>query len=105
MIGRFDEALPGRPLLAPAMRKGRRLPHANPTLAAIRAHARDGFGELPDDVQALAPVERPFEVAISPTLAEDETRPPYRRMPPMSGGHPGVNSLTRSAGGRLQERL
>ena len=74
VIGRFNEVLPGRPLLAPVMRKGRRLPHAHPTLAAIRAYARDAFRVLPDDVQALAPVEHPFEVAISPMLAEDERR-------------------------------
>jgi hypothetical protein len=53
---------------------GRRLPHAHPTLAAIRAYAQDAFRVLPDDVQALAPVEHPFEVAISPMLAEDERR-------------------------------
>jgi nicotinate phosphoribosyltransferase len=74
VIGRFDEALLGRPLLAPVMRKGRRLPPPQPTLAAIRAYAKDALGELPDDVQALAPVEHPFEVTISPTLAEDERR-------------------------------
>ena len=74
VIGRFDEALPGRPLLAPVMRKGRALPAARPTIAAIRAQAQDALGELPDDVQALEPVEHPFEVAISPMLAEDERR-------------------------------
>ena len=72
VIGRFDETLPGRPLLAPVMRKGRRLPYTHPTLAAIRAYARDALGELPDDVQALAPVEHAFDVAISPLLDEDE---------------------------------
>jgi nicotinate phosphoribosyltransferase len=37
-IGLVDEPLPGRPMLVPAMRGGRRL--VQPTLAEIRAHAR-----------------------------------------------------------------
>jgi len=50
-IGLEDESLPGRPLLAPALRAGRRLPL--PTLAEAREHARRELATLPEASRRL----------------------------------------------------
>jgi len=50
-IGLVDEPLPGRPMLAPAMRGGRRL--VQPTLAEIRARAQAEISTLPAECRRL----------------------------------------------------
>jgi nicotinate phosphoribosyltransferase len=50
-IGLVDEPLPGRPMLVPAMRGGRRV--SQPTLAEIRAHAQAEIKTLPAECRRL----------------------------------------------------
>jgi nicotinate phosphoribosyltransferase len=50
-IGLVEEALPGRPMLLPVMRDGRRL--VQPTLAEIRAHAQAELATLPLECRRL----------------------------------------------------
>ena len=64
-IGLVDESLPGRPLLQPVMRDGRRLPQ--PSLEQAREHARREFGTLPDRCRHLADPE-PLVPEVSPAL-------------------------------------
>lgn len=61
---------PGRPLLIPVMRGGRRLAEA-PSLAEIRAHAGEELAGLPEDLRGLDDVEAgatPYGVEIAPAL-------------------------------------
>lgn len=60
VIARAGEDLPGRPLLAPVMRGGRRLPAGKVDLDSAREHAREQVARLPDQVRALAPAEPPY---------------------------------------------
>jgi len=64
-IGLADEALPGRPLLQPAMRRGRRLPR--PTLAESRELARREITSLPERCRRIADPE-PLTPSISTGL-------------------------------------
>ena len=64
-IGLVDEPLPGRPLLAPAMRAGRRLPM--PTLGQARGHARREIASLPAECRRLRDPE-PVVAGISDAL-------------------------------------
>lgn len=50
-IGLADEPLPGRPMLVPIMRAGRRL--GRPTLAEVRTHARAEIATLPIECRRL----------------------------------------------------
>ena len=67
VIGRPHEALPGRPLLQPVMRHGRRAlpPRA---VADIRAYARNEITKLPEATRALAPADPPYPVTMSSEL-------------------------------------
>jgi nicotinate phosphoribosyltransferase len=67
VIGRAGEALPGRPLLQPVMRRGRRLspPRA---VAEIRDYARAEIAKLPDASRGLAPADPPYSVTMSTEL-------------------------------------
>jgi nicotinate phosphoribosyltransferase len=67
VIGRAGEVLPGRPLLEPVMRHGRRL-SASPALADIRAYAQGEIAKLPEAVRGLAPAEPPYPVTTSSEL-------------------------------------
>ncbi|HEY9379963.1 MAG TPA: nicotinate phosphoribosyltransferase, partial [Burkholderiales bacterium] len=62
VIARADEKLPGRPLLSPVMRQGKRLSDASPPLGAVRDHARVQVARLPEHVRALAPAAPPYPV-------------------------------------------
>lgn len=68
IIARAGEKLPGRPLLSPVMRQGRRLPDASPPLDAVRDYARTQIARLPDHVRALAPAKPPYPVRPSDML-------------------------------------
>ncbi|WP_426755783.1 nicotinate phosphoribosyltransferase [Myxococcus sp. Y35] len=63
-----DEGAPGRPLLQPVMRAGRRLPDASPTLTEIREHARREVSRLPPEIRALAPARTRYPVALGREL-------------------------------------
>ena len=64
-IGLADEPLPGKALLRPVMREGRRL--AQPSLEEIRALASRELASLPEDCRSLG-APRPVPVVISPGL-------------------------------------
>jgi nicotinate phosphoribosyltransferase len=68
VIGRAEEDLPGRPLLVPVMRQGRRVAGGDASLAAMRERAQAAVARLPAPVSALAPAEAPYRVEISPAL-------------------------------------
>ncbi len=65
------ESLAGTPLLAEVMRGGRRVGEPE-SLATIRARCKAELARLPASLKALAPVERPYPVEISPALLELE---------------------------------
>jgi nicotinate phosphoribosyltransferase len=67
-IARAAEALPGRPLLRPVMRGGRRLPEGTIDLEAARKHAQEEIARLPGHIRAIRPAERRYPVEISETL-------------------------------------
>lgn len=69
VIARADETLPGRPLLAPVMREGRRLPGTEIALADIRSHAAAERARLPERLCGLAPATPPYPVLVSDGLA------------------------------------
>jgi nicotinate phosphoribosyltransferase len=71
VIGRFDEALPGRPLLTEVMRGGRRVGEREP-LTAIRDRCKSELGGLPVELRALAPAERAYPVEVSAALRQLE---------------------------------
>lgn len=66
VLARRAEALPGRPLLVPAMRGGRRLP--GPTLGEAREHARRERERLPERLLSLDPSDPPYPVEPSEGL-------------------------------------
>ncbi len=68
VIARETENLPGRPLLVPVMRDGKRLPGDATDLAAAGARARDEIARLPESVQAIAPAGPPYPVEVSAAL-------------------------------------
>ena len=68
IIARAGEKMSGRPLLAPVMRQGKRLPDASPALEAVRDYARAQIARLPDHVRALTPAYPPYPVRPSDAL-------------------------------------
>jgi nicotinate phosphoribosyltransferase len=67
IIARVGETLPGRALLEPVMRQGRRLSPV-PALAEVRAYARGEIAKLPEAVRTLAPADPPYPVTMSSEL-------------------------------------
>jgi len=73
VIARAEEELPGRPLLVPVMRVGRRVSVERADLEHARARARDEIGRLPDRIRALEMADPPYPVELSRAL-ESYTR-------------------------------
>ena len=71
VVARLDEPCEGRPLLAPAMRNGRRVTSPVADLSILRKQAAALTAKLPPDLRALEPVERPYPVIISEKLRSD----------------------------------
>jgi nicotinate phosphoribosyltransferase len=69
VLARAHEQLPGRPLLQKVMEGGARLPNASPSLDEVRRRARRELESLPAELLRIEPAERPFPVALSPSLA------------------------------------
>ena len=67
VIGRFGETLPGRTLLQPVMVGGRRV-GTPPALTDLRSQCRDGINQLPPQLLASTPTDRPYSVAMSAQL-------------------------------------
>lgn len=77
IIGLHDESLPGRSLLEPVMRGGKRAETAGASLDACRSLARSSVDSLPLALRQLDSADR-FPVEISPAL----TRISGRDVPP-----------------------
>ncbi|HUJ29165.1 MAG TPA: hypothetical protein VLW85_24265 [Myxococcales bacterium] len=69
VVARFGETLPGRPLLEPVMRSGRRT--GSTSLEQARAHARTERERLPAPLRELGPADRPYRVVLSEALAAE----------------------------------
>jgi nicotinate phosphoribosyltransferase len=69
-VGRFEERLPGEPLLQAVMLKGRRQPVGRVTLEEARRHALGELDRLPEPLRELTPAAEPYPVAISPALEQ-----------------------------------
>jgi nicotinate phosphoribosyltransferase len=67
-IARYGEHLPGRPLLEPVMRDGRRLFHATSDLDAMRDYAQEQVARLPMRLRQIAEAVPPYEVEVSDAL-------------------------------------
>ena len=83
VIARAEETLPGRPLLRPVMRGGRRLAEGTTDLHAARKHAQEEVARLPEHIRAIRPAKRRYPVEISEPLQayqdECQTRTRVRR--------------------------
>lgn len=74
LIGRAGEAVPGRPLLEPVMRGGKRMEPARSlqgarSLQALRDSAARQKNRLPPDIRANHAALPPYPVEVSPALA------------------------------------
>jgi nicotinate phosphoribosyltransferase len=90
VIARAEETLPGRPLLHPVMRGGRRLPEATTDLHAARRHAQEEISRLPEHIRAIRPAERRYRVETSERLRayQDEVAREVERADGNSDGAP-----------------
>jgi nicotinate phosphoribosyltransferase len=69
IIARAGEDGPGRALLVPVMRAGKRLPAATLALDAIRRYAQEQISRLPAPVRAIAAADPPYPVESSVQLS------------------------------------
>jgi nicotinate phosphoribosyltransferase len=72
-IGRFDEVLPGEPLLQPVMRAGTRLRDGMVSLDTIRCTAVQHRELLPPELRRLE-AQSPYAVVFSSGLEKDRDR-------------------------------
>lgn len=70
VIALAEEDLPGEPLLEMVMADGARTEAGQVDLAAARERARASLAALPDRLHSLRAADPPFEVKVSPRLAE-----------------------------------
>jgi len=68
-IGRFDESLPGTPLLRLSMLAGEIQPQ--PSLEESRHYMQDQIAQMPDKLLSLAAAATPYPVDFSKRLTED----------------------------------
>jgi nicotinate phosphoribosyltransferase len=73
VIARADEGHPGRPLLVPVMREGRRVAQGTVSLDDARAHAQQELSRLPPRIRMLMPADPPYPVDISRALRRAHT--------------------------------
>jgi nicotinate phosphoribosyltransferase len=71
VLGRYDEAPCGRPLLQHVMKDGVRLPEGRVALNDARARREDELLRLPSSVRAIEPAIPPYRVDVSPALARE----------------------------------
>jgi nicotinate phosphoribosyltransferase len=74
VLGVRDEPLPGRPLLVPVMRGGRRTAAGSCRLDEVRRRAREELDQLPEACLGLEPMEPPYPVELSAALAAETAR-------------------------------
>jgi nicotinate phosphoribosyltransferase len=68
------ESLPGRPLLGPVMKNGKRLASVSEKLEDIRARAAEEIAKLPDRLRALEVADPPYAVEVSDFLRAEAAR-------------------------------
>lgn len=68
VVASAGEAHPGRPLLEPVMRDGRRLPAGEVSLDSSRERAAEEIGRLPDRLRRLEPADPEYRVDVSESL-------------------------------------
>ena len=69
IIARVDEDLPGRSLLLPVMRNGKRLKTGCVNLESAREYAQQQIARLPDRVCAITQAKSPYPVEVSQELS------------------------------------
>lgn len=69
VIGRFDEQLPGEPILKPLMTQGRQSVRTD--LKESRERLRRELDRLPDQFRAIEPASEPYPVSLSERLQQD----------------------------------
>ena len=67
-IARADEDLPGRPLLGPVMRDGKRITPSTHNLTETRRYTAEQMARLPESVRDLPEADPPYPVETSPAL-------------------------------------
>lgn len=72
VIGRFNEQLPGKPLLQPVMQLG--APATHVTLEESRQRFQSEIAKLPSHLRALEPTPAPYPVSFSKCLERDLDR-------------------------------
>jgi nicotinate phosphoribosyltransferase len=89
ILARYDEQQPGRPLLKPVMKAGKRLSPAVPRdpahLEAARARAVSELSLLPARIRGLEVADPPYPVELSPSLRAEQAR----LLPPTENGERG----------------
>jgi nicotinate phosphoribosyltransferase len=70
VIGAFDEALPGEPLLVPLMEGGRRVERPDAGLEGARRRARAQVAALPANLRALDARDAAYPVEVSPRVLQ-----------------------------------
>jgi nicotinate phosphoribosyltransferase len=68
VLAGWRESLPGRPLLRPVMKNGKRVASAEQTLEEIRARAAEEMAKLPQRLRALEVTDNPYRVDVSEAL-------------------------------------
>lgn len=68
-IGRFDEALPGLPMLRPAMLNGSVV--AQPDLEESRCHLQRELSKLPEELLGVEAAAQPYSLSFSQRLVDD----------------------------------
>jgi nicotinate phosphoribosyltransferase len=81
LLAQREERGPGRPLLRPVMRAGRRLPAGRVGLEEARAHAARELSALPPRLRALGAALPPYRVEISDELGAARDRAIRERRP------------------------
>jgi len=85
VLAGWGESLPGRPLLRPVMRGGKRIASASETLEEIRARAAEEIAKLPERLRGLEAADPPYPVEVSQALlAEAERLRAHIEGPPQS---------------------
>lgn len=74
VIARANEDLLGRPLLAPVMRNGKRLPAGKVELETARRYAQEQIARLPAPIREVASTDRPYPAEVSAALADFQVK-------------------------------
>jgi len=85
VLAGWGESLPGRPLLRPVMKGGKRVASASQSLEEIRARAAEEIAKLPERFRGLEVAEPPYLVEVSEALRAEAERLRARLEGPSTG--------------------